>query len=318
MRKTSVSKRNAVLLGVILLLLSQFFSGCAEKAQQDTTEIASLDTCQIYCLDKDQQLVYLDTKIKKSADPEKTMEELLDQMQKLPEQKGYLSALPTEVTVTSYTTKGALLTIDFSAAYNKMEKAREVQCRAAYVETVTQLDGINQVCFTIAGEPLTDVDGNEVGIMTEDSFVDNSSYSLRQYEKGTFVLYFADEDGDSLIGEKREIRYSKNHPAAQVVVEQLQKGSESEDRQATIPKGAKLLGVTTRDGICYLNFDSAFADGEVAVSDKMVIYSIVNSVADATGVDKVQISIEGDSNIQFHKNISLKEPFSADKSLVSK
>ena len=50
----------------------------------------------------------------------------------------------------------------------------------------------------------------------------------------------------------------------------------------------------------------------------MVIYSIVNSVADATGVDKVQISIEGDSNIQFHKNISLKEPFSADKSLISK
>ena len=52
------------------------------------------------------------------------------------------------------------------------------------------------------------------------------------------------------------------------------------------------------------------------VSNKLVIYSIVNSLLELDNIHKVQISVEGDSALKYHDDISLAEPFIRNLDLV--
>ena len=52
------------------------------------------------------------------------------------------------------------------------------------------------------------------------------------------------------------------------------------------------------------------------VTPEVVIYSIVNSVIESGAVNKVQISINGDSNIMYQESISLSEPLSRNLDLL--
>ena len=77
-----------------------------------------------------------------------------------------------------------------------------------------------------------------------------------------------------------------------------------------------MLNVTVKDGICYVNFNSAFLTQPYSVSAEATIYSIVNSLSELTGVNKVQISIEGDSSVIYKETISLTTPFERNLDLV--
>ena len=47
-----------------------------------------------------------------------------------------------------------------------------------------------------------------------------------------------------------------------------------------------------------------------------VIYSIVNSVTECSSVSRVQIAINGDSNVMFQESIKLSEPLSRNLDIV--
>lgn len=106
------------------------------------------------------------------------------------------------------------------------------------------------------------------------------------------------------------MRYNSNESKERVVVEQLMRGPSNNRLLATIPKGTKLLGVSIKDHICYLNFDEGLRNIAPGVSPETVIYSIVNSVIDGGNVSEVQISINGDSSIVYQESIKLDEPLS--------
>ena len=51
-----------------------------------------------------------------------------------------------------------------------MSKTTEVLTRAAVVRSLTQIPDVGYVMITVAGEPLMDMAGNPLGIMTADMF----------------------------------------------------------------------------------------------------------------------------------------------------
>ena len=85
---------------------------------------------------------------------------------------------------------------------------------------------------------------------------------------------------------------------------------------ATIPSTVRVQGVTVRDGVCYVDFDSTFLEDTANVTDAIVIYSIVNSVIDGGNVSEVQISINGDSSIVYQESIKLDEPLSRNQEMI--
>jgi len=78
---------------------------------------------------------------------------------------------------------------------------------------------------------------------------------------------------------------------------------------ATIPGGTNLISVTVKDKICYVNFDKNFLTGDLLANPYVSIYSLVNSLTGLSNISKVQIMVDGDSNVKFREIIPLNSPF---------
>ena len=160
----------------------------------------------------------------------------------------------------------------------------------------------------IDGDPLKDSKGREIGTMTADSFLENSGREIYQYQYATLTLYFANEAGDHLVKETWRVPYSTNIPLERVVVEQLMKGPKEDGHYAVLPDTMNVLSVTTSDRIAYVNFDKSFKDSALSsVAEQIPIYAVVDSITANCKVDKVQFSINGESDVTFRETMKLNQ-----------
>lgn len=176
--------------------------------------------------------------------------------------------------------------------------------RAGLVRTFGQIPGVEFIRINIEDAPLTDDADNEIGLMTPESFVENSGKEINTYQDVTMTLYFANEDGTKLEPEQRKVYYSSNVPLERVVVEQLIKGPKESGHYATLPTDTNILSVTISDGICYVNFDEKVQQTTVGAKADTAIYSIVDSLVQVCQVDNVQFSINGETNSRIQKERS--------------
>ena len=246
------------------------------------------------------------------------VEEIIYELGVVPEDLSYIPIMNQGFVVDSFEVKEGKLTLSLSSKYTELEPGVEVLTRAALVKTLTQLDGINYVMFQVNGVALMDALGNPVGVLSSDSFVDSQGTQINPMEETKLKLYFTDEEGTGLVGVTRTLTYNTNMSLEKLVIEQLILGPSPEVTEVfpTINPETKVLNVTVKDGICYVNFNSAFLTQPYSVSAEATIYSIVNSLSELTGVNKVQISIEGDSSVIYKETISLSTPFERNLDMV--
>ncbi len=296
-----------VLTAVMVLSLA----GCKKKIDEDTF-------C-VYYLNIDvtsSEAVAYDLK-SKDSDIDKQVKELLEQMQTEPEDSKLRKTIPDEVKITGYEIKSYTCTIDFSKEYYDMTAAEEVLMRASVVRTLTQLDKISYVTFTVESAPLTDSDGNVIGSMNADDFVENPGEQINSSVKETLTLYFADKEGTGLKKQTRVIHYSSNISLEKLVIEQLIEGPKGTKLQSTLPSTTKLITVSVVDGICYLNFDSTFRTSiNNQLTEDVVLYSIVNSLTSLQSVEKVQISINGENDGNLLYNYKLSDMYTFNENII--
>ena len=77
---------------------------------------------------------------------------------------------------------------------------------------------------------------------------------------------------------------------------------------ATVPPTTQIVSVTSSEGTCYVNVNEGFAADLQGISPEMKIESVVTSLITSCGVDAVQLSINGDTNVSVGE-ISLEQPF---------
>ena len=65
-----------------------------------------------------------------------------------------------------------------------------------------------------------------------------------------------------------------------------------------------------------MNFDDSFMTESTDVSPELEIYSIVNSLCELSYINKVQISINGETNVKFKDSISLEYTFTRNLDIV--
>jgi len=218
--------------------------------------------------------------------------------------------IPNDVEVTDYSLDGALLSIYFDSDYNNMNAVEEVLCRAAVVRTMTQIDGVDCVTFYVGDSPLSDADGNIIGSMNQESFIENPGEQINSIQNTSLTLYFSNEEGNGLVKETREdVYYSGNISLEKLIMEQLLEGPEMEGAKSAIPEGTKLLTVSVVEGVCYVSLDDNFRNQDYQVSEAVVIYSIVNSLTELSTISKVQISVKGDTSGVYRDTFELSQMY---------
>ena len=243
------------------------------------------------------------------------MNELMDQFLNVPKDLDCQPGLTDRVTYQGSRQEEQVLYLYFDMNYTAMKAELEILCRAALTRTLTQIEGIDYINIYCGDQPLMDRQGNPVGMLSATDFIMNTS-NVNAYEKTELTLYFADETGNRLVPEKREVVHNINTSLEQLVVEQLIAGPGQEGHNPTLPSDCKILSLSVTDNVCYINFDSAFANTTLAVNEYIPIYSIVDSLSEMTTVTKVQIMINGSQDVMFRDVVSLNTTFERSQNYI--
>lgn len=304
-------KRRSVFMICLCLALCMSLAGCAGR-----TEVGKEEPF-IYALNGDRTGLVKISYETPDGEVQEQAQSVLDELKEPSEDIKYTAPIPEEVEVQECSLHGSILDVDFSGEYTEIEPLEEKLVRAAVVQSLLQVTGINAVSFTVEEEPLVDSDGLLVGLMNGDDFVENTGSSPSTYQTDTLTLYFADESGSRLVAEKRNVRYSSNVPKEKLIVEKVMQGPETEGAYPTVNPDANLLSVTTKDGICYVNFDSTFLTGTYDILPELTVYSIVNSLTEGTEVQEVQFTINGESNARYMETVDLSKPLEENLDLIA-
>ncbi|MBQ9123266.1 MAG: GerMN domain-containing protein [Lachnospiraceae bacterium] len=301
------------ILGFILALLMVCTAGCGQD--QPKTEGEQIN---LYFLSKSGMKVEAHPYVLTSSSLEEQVAEVMDRLSTLPDKLEYQPPLAQEFKVNSYQIEDGCVKMDLTANYKEMMATKEILIRAALVRSLTQIKGINFLSFTVEGEPLKDNLGNLVGMMSAGQFIDNAGDTINTYEKVRLKLYFGNEAGDRLIATTRTLDYNTIIPMEKLVLEELIKGPDSSfaEAHALINPATKIVSVSVKDGICYVNLDSTFTTQIYNGTAEVVLYSIVNSLTELGNVKKVQFSIDGVSEITYREKYSFTTIFERNLDLI--
>lgn len=292
---------------ILVIVLVIALAGCGKKEEPQKSGLS------VYYINDGETKLYSETFDTEKADTSEIINELVEV---LSDKSNKNSVIPKSVMVNSVGMIDGILTVDFDENYNNMPIQREVLCRAGVVLTLDQVKDVEYVAFTINNQPYVKYDGNLAGAMKASDFVADLGGGDNDFAKADFVLYFANKDGTMLKEYKLTDAVYGEKTKEQFIIEQLIKGPDKQGYMPTLSPNLKLISIVTANNICYVNFDQNFNTEPVTVSNKLAIYSIVNSLSELNDIHKVQISISGDSAVKYRAEISLQEPFIRDLNLI--
>ena len=300
-----------------LVLACSLLTGCTVETQEEKVDSGS-NQYYLYYVNKDETKV---VKERYQLEQESAEFMLQDFTGILNAQEGSgdnLALLPSGVQLVTYRLNESLLELEFNSDYSKMSRAREILVRAGVARTFLQIPGVTGIKIFIESEELKDSKGQAVGVIDGNTFVEMWGSDKDAYRYDTFTLYFTDKTGEHLVAEQRNVYYKRILPRERVILEQLAKGPMVKGHYPTIPQETEILGVEVSDDVCYVDFSSAFSDSGIDIPVNTMIYSVVNSLLDTASADKVQISVEGDTEATLSDGTSLYSLFSKNTDLVLK
>ena len=295
-------KKKSILMGLIMLF-SFWVIGCGSREDVKTTGY------DVYYLDRNENhITAVSYETETPKEEQRTLViELLEQLAAQTEKIEYKPVI-SGFSVKNCILRESQITLNFSSEYESMAPEKEVLVRAAIVKTLTQMEGIELIAMQIEGKNLLDATGSTIGVMSADTFIDNTGEDMKKYEETTLTLYFANEEGNKLIKVNRTLRYNTNISLEKLVVEQLVAGpvdKKNKDNKETINSiyptlnpETKIISVNIKDGICYVNLNSGFLNLTGNVTADTAIYSLVNSLVELPGVLKVQLAVDGATEVK--------------------
>lgn len=253
----------------------------------------------------------------KDASKEEVIAFLIEQLSKSPKTDGGINVLPDGTALLDAKISGETAYVNISDKYYLNKDVDELLSRVAIVNTLCGIEGIENVEIKIEGKALVSTTtGAEIGILSR-SDIANGPQDKDVTEKETVVIYFPDQDGEYLVAERREIEVQASLSVERLIISELAKGPENKELVQVIPSEIKVISTETKDGVCFVNLSSDFADkiAGSSTSTTMALYSIVNSLTELDGIDSVQVLIDGKTGVEFG-NYVLDVPLERNKSLI--
>ncbi len=295
------------------MALSILLAGCGQSKEPKEGKLYQL----YYINDKVTRITPFEYQ-SKTKDQQKLIEEMLEELRQKPDKSSCVPVIGGQFDIVSYFVSGNTITLNMDERFREVDAIQAILTRAALVRTLTQIDDISLVSMTINGEALREASGTIVGPMQASLFIDNAGDEIGPVETVTLAMYFATQDGKALVQMNRTLDYNSNISMEKLVVEQMINGPIDDLGLPTVNPETKIINVTTKDGICYVNLDNSFLVQTYEVSPEVTIYSIVNSLVELTNVNKVQFSIAGETKVMYREQMDLSILYERNLDLVEK
>ena len=207
-------------------------------------------------------------------------------------------------------------TVNMSKEFSEAEGVDALLLRLSFVNTLCALEEINGIVIQVEGKPLkSDSTGKEIGVLSADNIAFDTSETPAA--KTDIVLYFPSKDGEKLVRETREVELQNTLSLEKTVISELLKGPTGDTCTNAVPAETKLLGIETKDNVCFVNFSSEFisktSPGSLATT--LTLYSVVNSLCELKSVNSVSLLVNGENGVEFG-NYVLDIPYEKDESII--
>lgn len=277
---------------VFLLLLAVCLGGCAQDDREETE-----GTYTIYYVDRINGCLSNVVYEPKQRDPLDQVKELEQEMKRLFFHGETSDTLFFAAGVESRTLNKTVLSISFQNSFASISPMEQLLFVSSYVLTMTQIPSVEAVSFYMGDEPLKNASGENYDTLTASSFTNNIGEGTLLLTKESVTYYFLDETSMHLKSFSEEIRLNSNTSKEQYIVNRLVKGPKASqtDCRAVMDSSVKVLSVTTKEGVCYVNFDAKFLEGAIGIDPNLTVYAIVNSLTELSNVNYVQISVNGET-----------------------
>ena len=269
----------------LLMIFGLLLSGCAAK-QND--EAASGAQVTFYYTLSD-----LDTPTGEAViQPELrdarvyTLEEMLALYFKGPASENLSSPFPSGTHVVRIDEENGETVLTMSGEYFTLSGVDLSLAACCLVSTVCDFAGLDSVTVVDEMERVRLA-------LTADNFL--LTNELKEESDTTYTLYFADPDKRYLLAEVRQVTLGENVSAESYLLRQLIDGPREDGRQGILPAGTRLLGVSTNNGVCTVNFSREFISGQNSdvYGAYMALMGVVDTLTSLEEVESVQFLIEG-------------------------
>ena len=273
---------------------------------------------QIYYLKSDKAGIVPIAYTFQSDDTAEMVEEAINELAESPDDIDYINTIPSEVEAKSWEINDGNLSLYLVGGYDSLDTYTEILVRAAIVKTLVQIDGVESVSIYVNDAPLADSNGDSIGAMTADTFIEDFGQETDSLLHTELTLYFASADGVSTVPEKREVYYSRNVTLEKLVIDQLLKGPETEGLLSALPSGSKLNSITvSENGVCIVNFDGAIETAVSGITENVTVYSIVNSLTELDNIKQVQILVNGETPHLSNTDMDLTKAISRNEDIIN-
>ena len=186
---------------------------------------------------------------------------------------------------------GILLMLGLSAGCTEAEKYSWDRLKETHYRMITGKTVENKEKIADQGEAgKENPDGKQE---QQDSVQTTTDSQAQGNEKISVALCFADQNGDYLKTEIREIAMVPG--LARATVQELIKGPMDEELSATVPEETRLLDINIAGGLCTVDLSKEFKENHWGGSsgEILTVYSLVNTLTQFPTVEQVEILIEG-------------------------
>ena len=222
--------------------------------------------------------------------------------------------------ITSQTTGASSFVADFSVEYRDMKPSDELYFRSSLVWTMTGLDFISDVHILIEGEEHLRSDGTPMGVLNRINVAIAPQISPVRVDFERVTIYFLDREELVLIPEERLVRINPERPIENYYIEALIEGPRNNRLSPTIPAETRLWAdVQTNDGTAYVNLSGDFISRSIGPPEvlRLNIISVVNSLTEIDGVERVQFLIESEKVDSLRGFWELSNPIERDETVIA-
>ena len=295
---------------MIAVLTVALFSGCSKSGK----------TISVYFKDATENKLNEEKRIipeKDKTDAKAVAKFAIAQLIEGPQSEGNQALFPEGTNLLSIAINGGVATLDFSESYNDAKNVKSLLLRLSIVNTLCGIGGIDGVVINVEGKPIvSESTGREFGVLSPQNIAFETN-DVQNGEKTTIALYFPQKNGDKLVRETRRIKLQSALSLEKAVIGELIKGPEKEGSLRSLSADTRLIGIETKNNVCFVNFSSEFVSKTASgsLNTTLSLYSIVNSLCELENVESVQILVNGENGVEFG-NFVLDIPYEKNADIV--
>lgn len=209
-----------------------------------------------------------------------------------PDEAALHSPIPEGTALRSLKVSGRRAEIDLSAQYARLSGIDLSLADYCITLTLSQLPNVNAVSITANGSELpyrkTQV------LLSADTLLSSRESGLRPI---TVQLYFLDSETGELRAEQQTLALYEGQTRVNALLEALTQGPEDDSLLSLLPEDFSVVSSRIENGVCYLSIPANVSLPEDEGTRALLFGSLEKSILSLSGVDEVQILIEGESGV---------------------